>query len=160
MGGIKRAEIHIDLDALTTAFPLRDVERILDSLGCREKRRRKLPANLVVYFVIALGLMVSSGAKEVLRHLLDRAGRAREWLGGVPLASEAAITKARKRLGAGPIRELVEQLAKPIGKRATKGCWVHGGRGGTIDGSTLYTPGSHAHGWEERRARATGDEPT
>src|SRR5258708_36505982 len=95
MGGIKRAEIHIDLDALTTAFPLRDVERILDSLGCREKRRRKLPADLVWYFVIALGLMVSTGAKEVLRHLLDRAGRARNGLARMPLSSEAAITKTR-----------------------------------------------------------------
>jgi len=160
MGGIKRAEIHIDLDALTRAFPLRDVERILDSLGRREKRRRKLPADLVVYFVIALGLMVSTGAKEVLRHLLDRAGRAREWLGGVPLASEAAITKARKRLGAGPIRELFEQLAKPIGKRTTKGCWFHGRRVVTIDGSTLHLQDSNANDRKYGRPGSSGKAPS
>jgi len=33
------------------------------------------------------------------------------------VASEAAITKARKRLGAEPIRRLFEELAKPVGKK-------------------------------------------
>lgn len=160
MGGIKRAEIHIDLDAVGTVFPVRDVEQILDSLGCREKRRRKLPADLVVYFVIALGLMVSTGAKEVLRHLLDRAGRAREWWGGVPLASEAAITKARKRLGSGPIRELFEQLAKPIGKLTTKDCWFHGRRVVTIDGSTLHLQDSNENDRKYGRPGSSGKAPS
>jgi Insertion element 4 transposase N-terminal len=96
MGGRGPEKIHIDLDAMTTAFPSRDVERILEDLGRREKRRRKLPSAVVVYHVIALGLMVSTGAKEVLRCLLDRV-REREWVGGWPLASEAAITKAHAR---------------------------------------------------------------
>src|SRR4051795_7080765 len=103
MGGRKKGGIHIDLDleALMTAFPSEDVHRIIDSLGKREKRRRKLPSGFVVYHVIALGLMVSTGAKEVLRRLLDRV-RDGVWVGGRSVASEAAITKARKRLGAEP----------------------------------------------------------
>lgn len=140
--GVKRTpKIHIDLDAMTTTFPLADVNQILDELGRREKRRRKLPAELVVYLVIALGLMVSTGAKEVLRRLLDQV-REREWLGGVPIASEAAITKARKRLGAEPIRTLFEQVARPIGKRTTRGCWFKGRRVVSLDGSTLHVQDS------------------
>ena len=144
MGRTSRGEIHIDLDALTTAFPSQDIERILDDLGCREKRRRKLPAVAVVYHVIALGLMISTGAKEVLRRLLDQV-REREWVGGLPLASEAAITKARKRLGAAPVRELFNQLARPIAKKTSKGCWFRSRRVVSLDGSTLQVQDSSAN---------------
>src|SRR5436309_6232640 len=115
MGGSKKSAIHLDLDleSLMTAFPSEDVQRIIDELGKREKRRRKLPSVFVVYHGIALGLMVSTGAKEVLRHLLDKV-RDRVLIAGRSVASEAAITKARKRLGAEPIRRLFEDLAKPV----------------------------------------------
>jgi len=158
MGGRGRGEIHIDLDALTTAFPSRDVERILDDLGCREKRRRKLPAVAVVYHVIALGLMMSTGAKEVLRRLLDHV-REREWVGGLPLASEAAITKARKRLGAAPVRELFNQLARPIATKKSKGCWFRGRRVVSLDGSTLHVQDSEANDRAYGRASSTGRTP-
>jgi hypothetical protein len=158
MGGRSRGEIHVDLDALTTAFPSRDVERILDDLGCREKRRRKLPAVAVVYHVIALGLMMSTGAKEVLRRLLDHV-REREWVGGLPLASEAAITKARKRLGAAPVRELFEQLARPVATKKSKGCWFRGRRVVSLDGSTLHVQDSEANDRAYGRASSTGRTP-
>jgi len=146
MGERKKGEIHIDLDAagLMTAFPSEDVHRIIDNLGKREKRRRKLPSAFVVYHVIALGLMVSTGAKEVLRRLLDRV-RDRPWIGARSVASEAAITKARKRLGAEPIRKLFEELAKPIAKKTTKGCWFRGRLVVSLDGSTLHVQDSDAN---------------
>lgn len=158
MGARRKAEIHIDLDALMTAFPGRDVERILDELGKRERRRRKLPAAAVVFHVIALGLMVSTGAKEVLRTLLDKV-RDREWVGGVPLASEAAITKARQRLGAEPIRKLFEQMARPLANRSTKGCWFRGRRVVSLDGSTLHVQDSEANDRAYGRVGSTGTIP-
>jgi hypothetical protein len=158
MGARRKAEIHIDLDALMTAFPGRDVERILDELGKRERRRRKLPAAAVVFHVIALGLMVSTGAKEVLRTLLDKV-RDREWVGGVPLASEAAITKARQRLGAEPIRKLFEQIARPLAKKSTKGCWFRGRRVVSLDGSTLHVQDSDANDRAYGRVGSSGTLP-
>jgi hypothetical protein len=158
MGGREREKIHIDLDAMTTAFPSRDVERILEQVGRREKRRRKLPAAVVVYHVIALGLMVSTGAKEVLRCLLDRV-REREWVGGWPVASEAAITKARKRVGVEPLRELFDQLARPIAKKKSKGCWFRGRRVVSLDGSTLHVQDSEANDRAYGRASSTGRLP-
>jgi len=160
MGGRKKSEIHLDLDleSLMTAFPSEDVHRIIDELGKREKRRRKLPSGFVVYQVIALGLMVSTGAKEVLRHLLDKV-RDRLWIAGPSVASEAAITKARKRLGAEPIRRLFEQLAKPIGKKTTKGCWFHGRRVVSLDGSTLHVQDSEANDRAYGRPPTSGKDP-
>ena len=59
-----------DLGVLDTAFPMEEVQRILAETKCESRRRRKLPARLMMYHVIALGLMCSVGARQVLRHLL------------------------------------------------------------------------------------------
>jgi hypothetical protein len=160
MGGSKKSAIHLDLDleSLMTAFPSEDVHRIIDELGKREKRRRKLPSGFVVYHGIALGLMVSTGAKEVLRHLLDKV-RDRFWIAGRSVASEAAITKARKRLGAEPIRRLFEDLAKPVGKKTTKGCWFRGRRVVSLDGSTLHLQDSEANDRAYGRPPTSGRDP-
>jgi len=145
MGGQpKREVLRLDFDAMTTAFPVRDVERALEATGRMGQRKRKLPAPMLVYLVISMGLMVSTGAKEVLRRLLDKI-RTREWIAGVPLASEAAICKARKRLGFEPFKELFEQVARPITTRARCGAWFHGRRLVSLDGSTLQVQDSSAN---------------
>lgn len=156
MGGRhRREELHLDLDALTTVFPLADIERVLGQCGRMSKRYRKLPAPMLVYLIITLGLMVGAGAKEALRRLLDKV-RHREWIGGVPLASEAAICKARKKLGFEPIRDLFEQVARPIATRATKGAWFHRRRLVTIDGSSLHVQDSKANDQAFGRPRNAG----
>jgi len=145
MGGRQvRGAIHFDFDAMTTAFPLEEVKRVLEKTGRLSKRERKLPAPTMVYLIIALGLMVSTGAKEVLRRLLDRV-RQRERVGWVEPASEAAICKARKRLGYEPLKELFEQVARPIATRRTRGAWFRGRRLVTVDGSSLQVQDSSAN---------------
>jgi hypothetical protein len=145
MGGqSKRDVLHLDFDAMTTAFPLADVERALEATGRMGKRRRKLPAPMLIYLTIALGLMVSVGAKEVLRRLLDKI-RTRKWIAGVPLASEAAICKARQRIGFEPVKELFDQVARPMATRKTRGAWFRGRRVVTLDGSSLQIQDSSAN---------------
>lgn len=144
MGVRKDNELYLDLDALPTAFPLRDIQQILEAMDRTSVRRRKLPAVEMVYFIIALGLMASAGAKRVLRTLLDGV-RDREWFGGAPLASEAAIHKARRRLGYEPLRELFRRVARPIARKRTKGAWFRGRRLVTLDGSTLAVQDSKAN---------------
>lgn len=145
MGGRReRGPIHFDFDAMMTAFPLEDVKRVLEETGRLSERERKLPAPTMVYLIIALGLMVSAGAKEVLRRLLDRV-RERERAGWVEPASEAAICKARKRLGHKPLKELYEQVARPIATRRTRGAWFRGRRLVTVDGSSLQVQDSSAN---------------
>ena len=144
MGGQHRRQvIHFDFDAMTTAFPSEDVERVLEATGRLSQRQRKLPAPTMVYLIIALGLMVSTGAKEVLRRLLDRI-RERDLVWAEP-ASEAAICKARKRLGSEPLKKLFEQVARPIATRRTRGAWFHGRRLVTLDGSSLQVQDSGAN---------------
>src|SRR3954452_918161 len=112
MGKKGRAEEFDGLGVLDTAFPMGEVKQILGGLGRESQRRRKLPADLMVYYSIALGLMCAVGARQVLRHLLDHL-RENEAVVGA-LATEGAITQARQRLGVEPLRVLFERFVKPI----------------------------------------------
>lgn len=122
----------IDLAALTL-FPVEQVERILDAVGRNSKRRRKLPAYLMVYYVVALGLLVGVGAREVLRRVLQRPRE--RWR--IPIATEAAITKARQRLGVEPLVALFKEFVRPIAPQRLRGAWFKGRRVVAMDGSTV-----------------------
>lgn len=135
--GVEGAAPVIDLGSMSSAFPLADVQRILEETKRSSQRRRKLPAYMMTYYVIALGLMASEGTREVLRHLLDRFRERPNWRG--VLASEAAITKARQRLGVEPLRKLYEEFVRPIATRTIKSAWYRSWRVVTLDGTTLCT---------------------
>jgi hypothetical protein len=134
--GAKMGELSINLKPITESIPRSVVERILQETDRESVRRRKLPAYLMVYYVIALGLMVSDSAREVLRLLV---GEVRDQFpdSKAVIASRAAICKARQRLGAEPIRRLFDQVVRPLAKRSTEGAWLWGLRLVAIDGSSL-----------------------
>jgi hypothetical protein len=136
--------LRIDFDALPTAFPRRDVEAVLSELKRAGTRRRKLPACQTVYLTIALGLMVSTGAKRVLRRLIDQV-RDRDGVVDAPVASEAAIHKARRRIGHAPLKLLFARTARPLARKRTRGAWFRGRRVVTLDGSTLQVQDSPAN---------------
>jgi hypothetical protein len=125
----------LDLGEMSAAFPLADIEKILEATERQSKRKRKLPAYMMMYLSIALGLMTSVGARQVLRVLLDEYRERHRWIG--PLASEAAITKARKRLGVEPLRALFQQYVRPIATGMIKSAWYRSWRVVSMDGSTL-----------------------
>ena len=123
------------LGVLAEAFPLETVQAILAATGREGKRKRLLPASMMVYYVIALGLFVGVGCREVLRRLLD--GAMWIWPNEVRVATESAITQARQRLGSIPIEKLYEEVAVPMAKKITRGGWFRGWRVVTVDGFIL-----------------------
>lgn len=134
--GAKRALAKWEgLGLLDAEFPLRDVEQILRETDRESQRKRKLPASLMVYYSIALGLMSCVGARQVLRHLLDQAREEERHAG--PLASEAAITKARRRLGVEPLIQLFNRFVRPLAPKWLKSAWYRSWRVVTLDGSTI-----------------------
>jgi len=120
---------------LAEAFPLETVQAILAATECEGKRKRLLPASMMVYYVIALGLFVGVGCREVLRRLLD--GATWIWPNEVRVATESAITQARQRLGSIPIEKLYEQVVVPIAKKITRGAWYRAWRVVSLDGFIL-----------------------
>lgn len=149
MGARGRAGEFEGLGVLDTAFPLGEVKQILGELGRESRRRRKLPADLMVYYSIALGLMCAVGARQVLRHLLDHMREDERIVG--PLATEAAITQARQRLGVAPLRALFERFVQPLAGKWLKSAWYRSWRVVTIDGTTLRVLDTDAN--EERFGR-------
>ena len=66
-----RLSDYLSLGVLSKAVPLPEVRAVLEATGRASQRQRELPAQVVVYYVIALALYMSASYREVLRCLLE-----------------------------------------------------------------------------------------
>jgi len=128
---------YVSLGVITKTFPLKRVRAVLASSGKASVRERDLPAHVVVYYAIALALYMQSSYREVLRCLLEGL----QWLidPGLTLkvAGHSGISQARTRLGWEPLRQLHDEVVKPIAVSATQGAWYGQWRVVSLDGSTM-----------------------
>src|SRR6059058_5947208 len=128
---------YISLGVITKTFPLKRVRAVLAATGKASQRERDLPAHVVVYYAIALALYMQSSYREVLRCLLEGV----QWLLDpavtLKVAGNSGISQARTRLGWEPLRQLHDEVVKPIAVAATRGAWYRGWRLVSLDGSTL-----------------------
>jgi hypothetical protein len=133
--GIRLSD-HISLGVIARTFPLDRVRRVLAGTGTASERERDLPAQVMVYYAIALALYMTASTREVLRCLLEGL----RWLWGaeaVRVAGKSGISQARTRLGEEPLRRLHEQVVRPVATPATKGAWYRAWRLISLDGSCL-----------------------
>jgi hypothetical protein len=128
---------YISLGVVTKTFPLDRIRAALLATRKESVRQRDLPAHAVVYYVIALALYMHSSYREVLRCLLEGIQWLREPSAGINVAGNSGISQARTRLGWEPLRQLHDEVVKPVAVAATKGAWYRGWRVVSIDGSTL-----------------------
>src|SRR3954464_9262970 len=129
-----RLSDHISLGVIARAVPPERVRQIPAETG--KASERDLPAQVMVYYAIALALYMGSSTREVLRCLLEGL----RWLWGaeaVRVAGKSGISQARRRLGEAPLRRLYEVLVQPIATPASKGAWVRDWRLVSLDGSCL-----------------------
>ena len=128
---------YISLGVVAKTFPLEKIRVSLAATGKESVRERDLPAHVVVYYVIALALYMQSSYREVLRCLLEGI----QWLvepgAGINVAGNSGISQARTRLGWEPVRQLHDDVVRPVAVAATKGAWYRAWRLISIDGSTL-----------------------
>jgi len=128
---------YISLGVLTTRLPLSQVKSVLQAQGKASRRQRELPAHVVVYYVICLALFMQVSYREVLRCLLEGL----TWLLGAgqspKVTGKSGISQARTRLGWEVMRQLYEEVVKPVAEPATRGAWYRGWRLVSLDGGTL-----------------------
>ncbi|AXS79466.1 IS4 family transposase [Dechloromonas sp. HYN0024] len=125
------------LDRLAEHLPLAWIEQALKATGTASIRRRRLPAEQVVWLVIALALYRHQSMPEVLA-TLDLALPSSE----ESAVSKSAVTQARQRLGVAPMEDLFSQTAsvwcaQDAERHAWKGLslWA-------MDGTTFRVPDS------------------
>ncbi|MFJ2307643.1 transposase domain-containing protein [Streptomyces sp. NPDC087787] len=109
------------LGALTRWVPVSLVDEVVQAADCGQRRVRLLPARVVVYFVLALGLFGDCGYRRVWAAMTAR------WpTGMVADPSAAALRQARRRLGVKPLMLLFDRLRGPVGTAATPGVFWRG----------------------------------
>ena len=128
---------YISLGVITKTFPLSIVGPVLSNTGTASVRQRDLPAQVVVYYVIALALYMQSSYREVLRCLLEAVQWLRDPSVRVRVAGKSGISQARTRLGWEPLRQLHDELVKPVAVGSTRGAWYRSWRLVSLDGSTF-----------------------
>jgi hypothetical protein len=128
---------YISLGVVAKTFPLEKIRASLAATGKESVRQRDLPAHVVVYYVIALALYMQSSYREVLRCLLEGIQWLVEPAGGINVAGNSGISQARTRLGWEPVRQLHDEVVRPVAVAATRGAWYRAWRLISVDGSTL-----------------------
>lgn len=137
---VVRLTDRISLGVLAEVFPRDVIEDVLTETGRREKRSRLLPAHVMVRFCQAMCLFFDDDYEEVMRKLVGALKSMSSWRDDWRVPSTAAITRARQRLGAVPLRVLFEKTAVPVARRGTKGAWLGSRRLMAVDGFMVDLP--------------------
>ncbi|WP_258044634.1 transposase domain-containing protein [Streptomyces sp. SM11] len=123
------------LGELTQIVDFALVDAVLEETGTVERRLRLLPSRVVVYFVLALALFEHHSYRTVWSKLTAAL---------TPLAlvrpAGSSLTRARRRVGAAPLRRLFETLAGPVARPGQDGSFYRGLRTVAVDGTLLHTP--------------------
>jgi hypothetical protein len=128
------------LGELTQLIPFEMVDEVLAETGAAQSRVRDLPSRVVVYLLLAGCLFAELGYGQVWDRLV--AG-----LRGLPVASPSAgaLTQARRRVGAAPLRALFDLLRGPAAALAADGVRWRGLLVVAVDGTTMSVPNSAAN---------------
>ena len=132
--------------AIQTVIPPEAIAIALEKSNSLEKRKRKLPASLVVCLVIAMSIWSLDSMATVLQNLVN--GLNRQWtkLGQywkTPISS--SISAARQKLGCQVMSCLFHSIVKPLATVKTPGAFLGGLRVMAVDGTVLDVPDSQAN---------------
>jgi hypothetical protein len=127
----------VSVGVLTRVFPPALVDEVIAASGRTQQRHRALPARVMAYFAIGMGLYSDGSYEDVLSQLTDGLAWASGWREQYQLPSKSAIFQARERLGSAPLAELFARVAAPVGGPDMPGVWLAGRRLVAIDGTCL-----------------------
>jgi hypothetical protein len=114
------------------------IEEALSTTGTATLRRRRLPAEQVVWLVVGMALVRDRSIKDVVRQL-DLAMPSHD---GMQTVASSAITQARARLGSEPLEWLFERTAMEWAHRSADRDRWRGLALYAVDGTTQRIPDS------------------
>jgi hypothetical protein len=104
----------IGIGTLTRLVPRELVDEVVASEGRTEIRKNKLPARVMVYFVMAMALFYDDSYEEVMRKLASGLDYTGTWRKDWEMPSPGGLCRARQRLGAEVMRELYGKYSEVL----------------------------------------------
>lgn len=136
---------HIGLGVVSARFSRDLLEEVLNRTDRREKRSRRLPAHVMIRYVIAMGLFADESYDEVMRRLVGNLRRLGSWDDDWQVPTASAITQARQRLGPEPLATLFDRACVPLAGPGTKGAWLARRRLMAIDATSFDVADTEAN---------------
>lgn len=125
-----------DLSTFTQNIPIEWIESALRLSSQATIRRRRLPADQVLWLVLGMALFRDEPVHEVARRLNICA----QGLASDSLLAKSGVTEARKRLGADPVESLFRKTGNQWGNERHNGDSWQGLQVFAVDGALLRTP--------------------
>jgi hypothetical protein len=137
----------VRIGVLTSEITAELVDEVIEVTGCREKRRRLLPARAVVYLVLGMCLLSGddSGGPPGYRAVMRSLTAGLRYLAGAALPTRQALGKARARLGSKPLELLFDRVRGTRAAAGTPGAFAFGRRVVSWDATTLDAPRTPAN---------------
>jgi hypothetical protein len=115
-----------------------DIQHALTATGRVNSRRCRLTHEVVLWVVLAMGLLTDLPIRQVFKH-------ARRLRKGEESPHRSSLCVARQRLGVAPVRHLFTQVVHPLARPETPGAFYRGFRLMGVDGTVFDVPDSAAN---------------
>ena len=135
-----RESDFLTLASLLGVVPFEALCNALSKCGLAMQRYRKLPLELMAYYVICLSLYSSISLQEVLRCILEGFDWLKIKMPYGKIKGRGGISRARSRLGYKVMQCLFDDVCKPLAQPDTIGAFYQGWRLMAIDGTTFDLP--------------------
>ena len=114
------------------------LQQVLDDTGRRNRSHCQRTHEVMLWVVLAMGILTDLPIREVLRH-------AARLPTGRRLPGRAGLCRARRRLGVAPVQRLFQQVVRPLARPDRPGGYSHGWHLVGIDRTVLDVPDSPAN---------------
>lgn len=137
IAGELRTSDFLTLASLMGVIPYKTVLDTLKKCEVETQRYRKLPMELMVYYVICMTLYAKVSLQEVLRCIFEGCGKLKLPLSCGIINGRGGISNARNHLGSKVMSSLFEAVCVPLAVPRTAGTFYRRWRLVAVDGSTL-----------------------
>jgi Insertion element 4 transposase N-terminal/Transposase DDE domain len=115
-----------------------DIQQVLEATGRVDSRRCRLTYEVVLWVVLAMGLLTDLPIRQVFKH-------SRRLRPGEVSPHRSSLCVARRRLGVAPVRRLFLRIVRPLAQPETPGAFYRGWRLMGIDGTVFDVPDTAAN---------------
>lgn len=126
------------------------MRQVLADTGRVNGRRCKLTHEVMLWVVLAMGLLTHIPIRQVFKH-------ARRLRNGEKAPGRSSLCEARKRLGVEPLKALHAQVVRPLASPETPGAFYKGLRLVGIDSTVMDVPDSDANAAFGRASGGRGE---